>query len=151
MGYPNQDPNQPPYGQQPQQPPYGQQPQYGQPQPGYGQDPYAAQQQPQYGQPYGQPAYGQPAPTGEIKNHMAWAIISIFLFWPLAIPAIINASKVNSLLAAGDYAGAQVASEGAKKWAKIATIVGASVWVLSCVCYGALVVIGLGASSSSGY
>ncbi|GIG57442.1 hypothetical protein Lfu02_18140 [Longispora fulva] len=149
MGYPNQDPNQPPYGQQPQQPPYGQQPQYGQPQPGYGQDPYAAQQQPQYGQPYGQPAYGQPAPTGEIKNHMVWSILTIFLFWPLAIPAIMNAAKVNGFLATGDYASAQQASEGAKKWAKIATIVGGCLYGLYAICcIGSLV---LNAGSSTTY
>ncbi|MGY0234686.1 CD225/dispanin family protein [Longispora urticae] len=144
MGYPNQDPNQPPYGQQPQQPPYGQQPQYGQ-QP----DPYAAQQ-PQYGQPYGQPAYGQPAPTGEIQNYMVWSILTIFLFWPLAIPAIINASKVNGLLAAGDYAGAQEASAGAKKWAKIATIVGGSLYALYAICCIGSLIINAG-SASSGY
>ncbi|WP_018347865.1 CD225/dispanin family protein [Longispora albida] len=149
MGYPNQDPQQP-YGQQPQQPygqpaqPYGQQPYGQQPQQPYGQ-PAGYGQQPAYGQPqaqqpagYGQPAYGQPygqAPAGEIPNYMTWAIISIFLFWPLAIPAIINAQKVNPAIAEGRYADAQTASEAAKKWAKLATIIGPILIVLNCVCF----------------
>ena len=52
-----------------------------------------------------QPGYsGQP--PQQIDNNMTMSIVSIFLFWPLAIPAIINASKVNGLVAAGDIAGA---------------------------------------------
>ena len=50
------------------------------------------------------PPQGQPQ---AIDNNMTMSIVSIFLFWPLAIPAIINASKVNPALQAGDYAGAQ--------------------------------------------
>ena len=50
----------------------------------------------------GQPGYpGQP--PQQVDNNMTMSIVSIFLFWPLAIPAIINASKVNPLLAAGRH------------------------------------------------
>jgi hypothetical protein len=103
------------YGQQP--PPgggygggYGQQPPPG----GYG-------QQPPYGGGYG----GQTPPP----NHLVWAIISIFLCWPLAIPSIIFASQVNSKFQAGDYAGAVESSGKAKTFALIATILGALSWV----------------------
>ena len=45
-----------------------------------------------------------------VDNNMTMSIVSIFLFWPLAIPAIINASKVNPLLVQGDIAGAEAAA-----------------------------------------
>ena len=63
---------------------------------------------------------GQPAP---INNNMVIAIVSVLFFWPLATPAIINASKVNDLAARGDYAGAQHASAQAKKFGKLGIII----------------------------
>ena len=51
------------------------------------------------------------------NNYLVLSILStIFCCWPLGIPAIIQASKVNSKFAESDYAGAQKASESAKKW-----------------------------------
>src|SRR5262249_34895680 len=61
---------------------------------GYGGAPYGAPQQ-----PYGA-GYTMPPP-----NYLAWAIISIFIFWPLAIPAIIFANQVNQKFQLGDFAG----------------------------------------------
>ena len=74
-----------------------------------------------------QPGYPQQQPP-PIDNNMTMSIVSIFLFWPLAIPAIINASKVNTLLQQGDYAGAQAAAVESKKWSKWALIVGLA-WI----------------------
>jgi hypothetical protein len=59
-----------------------------------------------------------------VPNHMAWAIISIFLCWPFAIAAIVNAVRVDDRLALGDVPGARVASERAKTWATVATVIG---------------------------
>ena len=73
---------------------------------------------------------GQPP----VDNNMTMSIVSIFLFWPLAIPALISASKVNSLLAQGDIAGAQAASADSKKWSKLALIIGLIVWGLVLIC-----------------
>lgn len=89
--------------------------------------------------------YGSQQP--QIDNNMTMSIVSIFLFWPLAIPAIINANKVNPLLAAGDFAGAQAAAAESKKWSKLALIVGASIWVLSCICCIVMNVLGAGIGS----
>lgn len=89
-----------------------------------------------------QPGYsGQP--PQQIDNNMTMSIVSIFLFWPLAIPAIINASKVNPLLQQGDVAGAQAAAAESKKWSKLALIVGLVIWglVLLC-CIGQFVFLG---------
>ena len=49
---------------------------------------------------------------------------SIFLFWPVAIAAIINANKVDSAWASGQYAFARQASEKAKSLCIIATVIG---------------------------
>ena len=79
-----------------------------------------------------QPGYqGQPP---QIDNNMTMSIVSIFLFWPLAIPAIINASKVNPLLQQGDYAGAQAAAAESKKWSKLALIIGLIGWAIGIIC-----------------
>ena len=97
-----------------------------------------------------QPGYPPQGPPPQIDNNMTMSIVSIFLFWPLAIPAIINASKVNTLLQQGDYAGAQNASAESKKWSKLAIIIGL-VWiglVLVC-CIGGVLLGGLGSLSSN--
>lgn len=87
-----------------------------------------------------QPGYPNPAQPEPINNNMTMSIVAIFFFWPLAIPAIINASKVNPLLQQGDYAGAQAAAAESKKWSKWAIIIGC-VWlaiVLVCCLAGGL-------------
>jgi interferon-induced transmembrane protein len=86
---------------------------------------------PQY-PPQGYPPQGQPQP---IDNNMTMSIVAIFLFWPLAIPAVINASKVNPALQAGDYVGAQNAANESRKWSKLALIIGLcwiGLWVVCC-------------------
>ena len=51
-------------------------------------------------------------------NHLTWAILSlIFFFWPLGIPAIVYANRVNEKWIAGDINGAQSASQSAKDFA----------------------------------
>jgi uncharacterized membrane protein YGL010W len=82
-----------------------------------------------------QPGYQQQQPPA-IDNNMTMSIVSIFLFWPLAIPAIINASKVNPLLQQGDYAGAQAAAAESKRWSKLALIIGIIGWVIGIICCG---------------
>ena len=63
-----------------------------------------------------------------VPNHLAWAIIATVLATCLCCPlglvgivAIVFSSKVNSLLAQGDIAGAQRASANAKTWCWVAT------------------------------
>src|SRR5215831_19387217 len=80
-----------------------------------------------------QPGYQQSQPP-RIDNNMTMSIVAIFLFWPLAIPAIINASKVNALLQQGDYAGAQAAAAESKKWSKLALIVGLIGYGIAVLC-----------------
>jgi hypothetical protein len=94
----------------------------------------------------GYPPQGQP----QIDNNMTMSIVAIFLFWPLAIPAIINASKVNTLLQQGDYAGAQTAAAESKKWSKLALIVGLILWAVSLICCVAYFVLIAGSIAASG-
>ena len=68
------------------------------------------------------------AAPGSIPNHLAWAIIATVLATCLCCPlglvgivGIVFSSKVNSLLAQGDIAGAQRASASAKTWCWVAT------------------------------
>ncbi|HEV7899850.1 MAG TPA: CD225/dispanin family protein [Planosporangium sp.] len=97
----------------------------------------------------GYPPQGPPPP--QIDNNMTMSIVSIFLFWPLAIPAMINASKVNPLLQAGDYAGAQNAAAESKKWSKLAIIIGICVWVVSILCCVGFGLLGALTSSNTTY
>ncbi|MBO2450975.1 CD225/dispanin family protein [Actinomadura barringtoniae] len=87
---------------------------------------------PGYGGGYG-PPQGPPPP-----NHLVWAILStIFCCLPLGVVAIVFAAQVNSKAAAGDYAGAQSASNSAKTWAMVSTILGAIATVLWVIVYAA--------------
>jgi uncharacterized protein (DUF2062 family) len=98
-----------------------------------------------------QPGYPTQGPPPQIDNNMTMSIVSIFLFWPLAIPAIISASKVGALLQQGDYAGAQNAAAESKKWSKLAVIIGISLWAIGLICcIGVFVLGGLG-MRSNGY
>jgi len=80
-----------------------------------------------------QPGYQQQGPP---QNNMGMAIVALLLFWPLGIPAIINASRVNGLAQMGDWGGAQNALAESKKWTKYALIT-AAVWygvvILCCI------------------
>lgn len=61
-------------------------------------------------------------------NNLVWAIVSTILCcWPLGIVSIIKSTKVNTLWAQGDYAGAQKSADEAKNWA-IYSAVGAVVF-----------------------
>ncbi len=68
----------------------------------------------------------QPKPD----SNLVWAILTTLLCClPFGIVAIVYASKVDSLYAAGQYAEAQQASDNAKKWSILAAVVGALVIV----------------------
>ncbi|OFW60682.1 MAG: hypothetical protein A2133_05635 [Actinobacteria bacterium RBG_16_64_13] len=107
----------------------------GQPQPGI--QPAPAYQPPVqqvtvYQQPNQAPGYG-PGGYGmmpRVASHMGWAIaVLILCFWPTAIAAIVNASRVNNRLAMGDVYGAQEASRKAKMWCWISFIIGI-LWIV---------------------
>ena len=97
---------------------------------------------------------GQPPQQPPVDNNMTMSIVSIFLFWPLAIPAIISASKVNPLLAQGDIHNAQIAATDSKKWSKLALIVGLVAWgvgLLCCIGYFVLVAATIGSNAATSF
>ena len=75
---------------------------------------------------------GYPAAPGGVKpnNYLPWSILSIFLYWPLGIVAIINATKVDPAWQMGNAAMAQEHSNKARKFSMIATIIGAVGFVI---------------------
>jgi len=92
-----------------------------------------------------------PGAAPPMDNNMTMSIVSLFFFWPLSIPAIMNASKVQPLVQQGQYAAAQAALAESKKWSKLAIIIGC-VWtgVVLLACCGIFAAGGLGAIFSSG-
>jgi hypothetical protein len=61
----------------------------------------------------------------EIPNYLVQSIlVTLFCCWPFGIPAIINAAKVNSCVAQGNYREAQEASDAAKKWCTVSFTLG---------------------------
>ncbi|MEV4317961.1 CD225/dispanin family protein [Actinocrispum sp. NPDC049592] len=100
------------------------------------QDPIPGQQQP-YPYPY-PPAPGYyayfppPPPPGMLRpsNYLGWAIGSIFLFWPIAIAAIITSNKVDRLWSEGRYGESQQASATTRTLCLVATVIGAVLFVL---------------------
>src|SRR6266516_2149651 len=81
--------------------------------------------------------------TATDSNYLVPAIISIFCCWPLAIPAIIFATKVNGQVAAGDIAGAEDSSKKAKMFSFIAIGIG----VVIILIYVIMMVLGVGLSA----
>ena len=62
----------------------------------------------------------------EIPSHLAGAIIvTLLCCWPLGIPAIVYAARVNERLIYGDYDGARQASQNAQSWITYSIIGGA--------------------------
>ena len=86
-------------------------------------EPAAAIPAPQYGAPAPLP---QPQPP---KSNVGWAVAAVVFFWPLAFAAFSHATSVYPLWAAGDHAGAERASERAKRFG----VISLAVWVVLCV------------------
>lgn len=79
--------------------------------------------------------------NGDIPNHMAWTIVSTIIatltccpLGLLGIVGIVFSSKVKNLVNIGDLAGAMRASNNAKTWAIVATVlavigIAINIWV----------------------
>ena len=79
----------------------------------------------------------QPNMPVQPKTYLTQAIlVTLFLFWPLGVPAIVFAARVNSKWAQGDYHGAIESSRKAKKFSAWAAIVGGIIIILLVVSSG---------------
>ena len=85
-------------------------------------------------------ALGAPFEGSHIPNYLWQSIVvTILCCWPLGIPAIVYAAKVDGLKARGDIAGAMAASASAKTWCWVAFGLGFGVIVL----YSLLAIVGI--------
>lgn len=83
-----------------------------------------------------------------IPNYLWQSIVvTILCCWPVGIPAIVFAAKVNGLVAAGQLAEAREASAKARMWCWISFGLGIVVGIASVVFQFAVI----GAAASSGY
>jgi hypothetical protein len=82
------------------------------------------------------PAPGGWAGRSRLPNYLPWAILSLLVFWPGGVVAIVYGMQVNRRLAAGDVDGATRASRLARAWGWISVAVGVVVGLL--VASGAL-------------
>ena len=99
------------------------------PPPTFGTPPTSPYQAP----PASPPTYQAPSSSAKPKpnNNLVWGILTtIFCCLPLGIPAIIAASKVDSLYALGKYEEALEQSVKARKWSLYACITGVVVWII---------------------
>ncbi|HEY8820586.1 MAG TPA: CD225/dispanin family protein [Dermatophilaceae bacterium] len=80
------------------------------------------------------PSFGYGGVQGTAPpNYLVWAILSTVLCClPLGVVSIVFSTQVNSKWATGDVAGAQAASEKAKKFAMLSAIAWVVVVVLLC-------------------
>ncbi len=83
-----------------------------------------------YASPASAPAYG-----GAMIPNYLWQsiVVTIFCCWPLGIPAIVYAAKVDGLKSRGDIQGAMAASASAKTWCWAAGGIGGgliAIWLL---------------------
>lgn len=71
-------------------------------------------------------------PSGpQIPTYLVQSIlVTIFCCWPLGIPAIVYAAKVDGLKSRGDIAGAMAASAKAKTWCMVAGGLGALILII---------------------
>jgi hypothetical protein len=105
---------------------------------------------PQAGVPSQASPYHPPAATaysqGMLIPNYLWQsiVVTIFCCWPLGIPAIVYAAKVDGMKARGDIQGAITASNNAKTWCWVAL----GAWLVLIVVYIAFAVL-VGFSSYS--
>ena len=94
--------------------------------------------------PYSPPSMASgPARGAPIPNYLWQSIVvTILCCWPLGIPAIVYAAKVDGLVARGDTQGAMSASGSAKMWCWIA--LGAWVAVVGIYLIFAVVMVAFG-------
>jgi hypothetical protein len=127
------DPN-----ESPEYPGSGYPPNHGYPGQPYPPPPYGYAGQAGYpGQPYPPPPYGYSGYPGQTPggppppSNLGWAIAALILFWPLGIPALINATRVESQWYRGDAAGAMASSANARRFGVWAIGVSVVLFVLA--------------------
>ena len=89
-------------------------------------------------QPQPQPQPVRPTPNKSVvrpDSHMTKAIVGMFFFWPIAIPALINATKVESLWNQGATTEALAASRRADSFGTWSIVLGVIIPIVYFVVY----------------
>ena len=89
-------------------------------------------------QPQPQPQPVRPTPNKSVvrpDSHMTKAIVRMFFFWPLAIAALVNATKVESLWNQGATTEALVASRRADSFGTWSIVLGVIIPIVYFVVY----------------
>jgi hypothetical protein len=69
-----------------------------------------------------------------VGSPVGLSIVALLLFWPLAIPAFLTASKVQPLQQRGDHAAAAAAAAEARKWSSLAIVAGLVWYAVVALC-----------------
>ena len=79
--------------------------------------------------PAGQPLLGPP------PHNVGWAVAAVLFFWPLAFSAFSHAFNVYPLWAAGNYAGAQYASDRVRRLGQLSLWIAGGLLLLFAIFY----------------
>nr|WP_308494486.1 CD225/dispanin family protein [Mycolicibacterium agri] len=99
------------------------------------------------------PSGPPPPPPGPPPHNVGWAVASVLFFWPLSFSAFTHAFNVYPLWAAGNYAGAQYASDRVRRLGQLSLWIAGGLLLLLVIFYAIflLVIISNGADWGGGH
>jgi Interferon-induced transmembrane protein len=83
---------------------------------------------------------GQP-PVGPPPHNVGWAVAAVLFFWPLAFSAFTHAFNVYPLWAAGNYAGAQYASDRFRRLGQLSLWIAGGLLLIFVILYTIFVIV----------
>jgi hypothetical protein len=82
-----------------------------------------------------------PPPLGPPPHHVGWAVAAVLFFWPLSFSAFTHAFNVYPLWAAGNYAGAQYASDRARRLGQLSLWIAGGLLLLFIIFYAIFLIV----------
>jgi interferon-induced transmembrane protein len=80
-------------------------------------------------------APGAAVPLGPPPHNVGWAVAAVLFFWPLSFSAFTHAFNVYPLWAAGNFAGAQYASDRARRLGQLSLWIAGGLLLLFVIFY----------------
>jgi hypothetical protein len=80
-------------------------------------------------------APGAPVPVGPPPHNVGWAVAAVLFFWPLSFSAFTHAFNVYPLWAAGNFAGAQYASDRVRRLGQLSLWIAGGLLLLCIIFY----------------
>jgi Interferon-induced transmembrane protein len=87
------------------------------------------------------PRPAAPPPLGPPPHHVGWAVAAVLFFWPLSFSAFTHAFNVYPLWAAGNYAGAQYASDRARRLGQLSLWIAGGLLLLFIIFYAIFLIV----------